>query len=103
MDNDIETIVLELRAIQDFLESSYGDTPDEIIERGKYLENYMARSSKLLADSKYLANTNKKDNNAKFIVDWAERLNKSCGRSLDFVRSRLSYEKELLKNTNFQT
>ena len=118
----------EIAEIQAFLETHVsGDSPVEIQERGHNLAVYMARTGHMLAQAKQALNEAKKVELSKtldrfeyapkaalnelvkslcsreqYIVDWLERLNKSCTHQLDWMRSALSYEKEQIRN-NLQT
>lgn len=115
----------EIMEMQDYLEITISDNPQEIIERIGNLNVYMARSGKMLADAKRVLRMKKSDeistmiiNIAKqnylsataqkalvesiaqeenYIVDWLERINRTCTHQIDALRSLLSYEKEQLR------
>lgn len=125
---DIEGIRNEAQQIQEFLEMTMSDNPQEVIERGNDLQVYMARTGKLLADAKYILNDQKrhetmdiirdfiidqklsaKVQNAlidglckeeQYLVDWIDRLNAACTHQLDWCRSVNSKNKEEMRLTN---
>lgn len=125
---DIEGIRNEAQQIQEFLEITMSDDPQEVIERGNDLQVYMARTGKLLADAKYILNDQKrhetmdiirdfiidqklsaKVQNAlidglckeeQYLVDWIDRLNAACTHQLDWCRSVNSKNKEEMRLTN---
>ena len=125
---DIEEIRNEAQQIQEFLEITMSDNPQEVIERGNDLQVYMARTGKLLADAKYMLNDQKrhetmdiirdfiidqklsaKVQNAlidglckeeQYLVDWIDRLNAACTHQLDWCRSVNSKNKEEMRLTN---
>lgn len=103
---------------------------DEIAVKGEMTAIYVARTGSMLADAKYHLNqilrtdvlvtliqqmggtymsaTTQKEfirsacPNETWLVDFIERLNKTCGRQLDWYRSILSkYKEELNANRNF--
>lgn len=110
-----EDIKKELEEIQDFLELTQSEDITEAVYRGNDLAVYMARSGKLLADAKMhrdeklnsevmqnikklislpasLANkfidTLTRDEN--HLVNWADRVNASCSRQLEWCRTIIS-------------
>lgn len=118
-------IVKELEEIENFLGITMSDNPEEIIERGNALQVYLARSAKLVADAEYYLNDELKTEilnvieqiiprhlsatvqntlvnaiakDQRHVVRWSERLNRAVTHQLDWCRSRLSYEKEQLRN-----
>lgn len=118
-------IIEELEEIESFLSITMSDNPEEIIERGNTLQVYLARSAKLVADAEYYLNDELKAEilnvieriipqhlsatvqntlvkaiakDQRHVVLWSERLNRACVHQLDWCRSRLSYEKEQLRN-----
>lgn len=125
---DFEELTKEAQKIQDFLEITMSDDPQEVIERGSDLQVYMARTGKMLADAKYILNAQKhnetmdivrdfiidqklsaKVQNAlidglckdtQYLVDWIERLNASCTHQLDWCRSVNSKNKEEMRLNN---
>ena len=121
----MEALKKEAKDIQNYLEISCSDNPEEMVERIKTLSVYLARSGEMLAKAKYLYNqrttleitktiiTIAKEQylsataqNAlvkgiaqeeQFLVDWLERINRSCTHQIEALRSLLSYEKENLR------
>lgn len=110
-----DMIEAELEEIQTFLEVTQSEDITEAIYRGNELAVYMARSGKLLADAKIhrdeklnsevmqnikklislpasLANkfidTLTRDEN--HLVNWADRVNASCSRQLEWCRTIIS-------------
>lgn len=119
------TLNEEASKIQSYLEITPSNSPEEIKERIMELSVLLARSSEMLAQAKKALRTKKsseisntiiqiaKENclSAKaqnalvdsiaeeeaFIVDWLDRINRTCVHQLDGLRSILSYEKEQLR------
>ncbi len=115
----------EAKQIQDYLEIECSNNPEEIQERISILNVYMARSGEMLAQAKKLYNQKVSSQIAEtiikiakeqylsataqnalvksiaeeeqFLVDWIERINRSCTHQVDALRSLLSYEKEQLR------
>lgn len=115
----------EARQIQDYLEISWGNNPEEIIDRISTLSVYMARTGEMLAEAKRLYNKKVTSEigatiikiakeqflsataqNAlvksiaeeeQFLVDWIERMHRSCVHQIEALRSSLSFEKENLR------
>ena len=48
---DLNRLQSEAQEIQEFLEITMSDNPQEVIERGNDLQVYMARTGKMLADA----------------------------------------------------
>lgn len=67
---DIEGIRNEAQQIQEFLEITMSDNPQEVIERGNDLQVYMERTGKLLADAKYILNDQKRHKTMDIIRDF---------------------------------
>lgn len=108
----------EIKRMQEYLEIETSDDPNEISERMRVINVYMARSSRMLAEAKghrrkaerdvfsCLENVEKMPANTvkKYlevcayewyeIEDALENLYKTCVHSLDSLRSLLSYSKE---------
>ena len=121
----------EAEEIQSFSEITTGDNPVEIKNRIVDLSVYVARTGKMLADAKFHLNQKKSQETMKviedillgaklsakvqnslidsickeeqYLVDWIERLNRTCTHQLDAMRSVLSYERETarLNNTGY--
>lgn len=117
-----ENIQKELEEIQNFLEITLSENIEEAVYRGNDLAVYMARSGKLLADAKLhrdeklkseviskikdlvslpASSANKfidtltKDEN--YLVNWADRINTSCSRQLEWCRTVISKGKAELQ------
>ena len=115
----------EIQEIQNYLEITCSDNPEEITQRIRELSAYLARTAFLLRDAKYALRRKKaseigdivvkiakeqylsaKAQNALVdsiaadehrMVDWLDRLNAACTHQIDAMRSLLSYEKEQLR------
>lgn len=121
----LESIEKMANSVQEYLEITVSDNPEEIVERGNDLTVYLAQTSKLLADAKYHLNTSKKASiilHAKkklsptifkelinssteretYFVNWIERLNRACTHELDWLRSVLSKMKEEMRMQGYQ-
>lgn len=111
--HDIQDFCIEIQA---FFETPYdADNGNAVVERAQKIEGYMATSSKMLADAKYHYNSvfesgfmeAIKDNvkvsastlnkyldslckDYQYLVDWTERLNRTCSHQLDFSRTIIS-------------
>lgn len=125
----IPGIIDELKTMDEFLKITMSEDGEEAQARGNDLSAYMARSGKLLADAKYYLNAALKSDlmevirdNAKkanvshkatntlidclckdqrFLVDWAERTNRSCTHQLDWCRTVISKAKEEMRLSGF--
>lgn len=125
---DLNRLQSEAQEIQEFLEITMSDNPQEVIERGNDLQVYMARTGKMLADAKYILNEQKKQEtmdvvrefiidqklsakvqnalidglckDAQYLVDWIDRLNAACTHQLDWCRSVNSKNKEEMRLNN---
>ena len=67
---DFEELTKEAQKIQDFLEITMSDDPQEVIERGSDLQVYMARTGKMLADAKYILNAQKHNETMDIVRDF---------------------------------
>jgi hypothetical protein len=122
-----DKLLSEAKEIQSFAEITPSDNPQEIAERISDCGVYIARTGKMLADSKYHLNQKKKDDTVdlitkilskeklsakvqnalidsicrdeQYLVDWLERLNRAVTHQQEAMRSLLSYEKENLRIT----
>jgi len=121
-------IINELETMQSFLEIDISDDITEVEERGNKLQVYMARSGKLLADAKsdynramtsevvnilkqYMIGMNASHtavntlikaacHEEQMLVDWIERINRTCTHQLDWCRTLISkYKEEMRMNT----
>lgn len=108
----------EIKAMQEYLEIEVSDDPNEICERLRVVNVYMARSSRLLAEAKAHRRKAERDTFAavpdfstmpantlkKYLevcaYEWyemeeaLENLYKACVHTIDSLRSLLSYTKE---------
>lgn len=124
----VEGLKEEALKMQDYLEVTMSDNPQEWTERGNTLCEYMARSGKCLADAKYHLAEKKKTfifeeltaimSGAGFsattqkelinshcgelerLVTWFDRINRTCTHQMDYIRSLISKEKEEMKMNN---
>jgi hypothetical protein len=113
-----EAIAQELQTYQDYLQQEYrSDNGAEVVARIDTLGGYMARSGKLKADAEWFYNklidseimnclqsmmheklststVNKmieaKAKDYKYLLTWADRVNRSCTHQIDAMRSILS-------------
>lgn len=113
-----EDIKKELTDIQNFLEMTMSEDAQEAVVRGNDLSVYMARTGKLVADSKYhrdqklrsemikeyqklldfpasvaVKYTDALVENETYLMTWATRLNASCTHQLDWCRTIISKAK----------
>lgn len=120
----LEEINKECERMQEFLEITASDDPDELVQRLTEINVYLARSSKLLADARLLQSERIRqeveDNMGtirmlsatlakKYVdalaseesraVDWLDRLNRSFVHVGDNIRTQISFAKEQLKLT----
>lgn len=126
---DKESIKFELKAIQDYIELSISEEEVTAVQiRGNELNAYLARSGKLLADAKYHRDQKLKDSvldNLKellklsattankfidslckeenYLVNWADRINRTTTHQLDWCRSVLSKQKEELRQNTWNS
>jgi hypothetical protein len=116
----------EALQIDSFLNITISEDMNECTERGSDLIVYMARSGKLLADAKYHLDKVMQENiikefgqnaglapsilkqlieasckNENYIVNWIERINRTCTHQLDWLRTIISKTKEEIKYQNF--
>lgn len=117
----------EAQKIQDYLDITVSTDPAEIIERISTLMGYMSRSGEMFARAKHIFRAKKTTEISKtiltiakeqclsvsvqnalldsicgekaFMVDWLDRINRSCTHQIDALRSLLSYEKEQMRFT----
>ena len=123
-----EEIKQEAQTIQDYLDIVVSDNPTEMSERISTLMSYMSRSGYMLAEAKKDLRKKKTQEinrtiiaiarashlsatvqntlldsiceEESYLVDWLERLNRSCTHQIDGLRSLLSFEKEELRLRN---
>lgn len=127
MNVTVEELKIEAEGIQNYLDVTCSNNPEEITERIVQLMAFLSRSGEMLAQAKRLLRKRKseevqniiikiaKDNclsatvqntllesiadNEAYAVDFIERINRTCTHQLDALRSLLSYEKENLRVT----
>lgn len=120
-----EQILRELEVIQACEEETISEEVSKVIEYGQTLAPYISRSGKLLADAKHHLNTRMKENtfdalrktakqggatakaiNAivdslcaeeRYLVDFAERVNRCGVHRLDWCRTLISKAKEEMR------
>lgn len=123
---NIDDLLQEAQEIQDFLESvpDNNEDPNELAIRLTYLNNYMARSGKMLADAKqmqdsaisaayaehskailkmpatiamkFIASQTVTEN---YLVNWLDRINRTCMHQSDNIRTQISFAKEQMSLT----
>jgi hypothetical protein len=122
-----EQIVAELKIIQSVIDVEMNEDIQEAVDRGNYCSAQLARTGKLLADAKLIRDrklssevvTNLKkvvalpastankyvdalcfDEN--YLVNWCERVNRSCTHQLDWCRTLISKAKAEMQAFNPQ-
>lgn len=120
----IDDLYKEIKEIDEYLTVECSDDINEIQERGFALSVYIARTGKMLADAKYHMRKRNRSEvfgiieqllefkpSAKiqnslveamsieeaYLVDWVERTNRTCVHQLDWCRTVMSKEKEMIK------
>jgi hypothetical protein len=116
----------EIQNIQDYLNITVSSDPAELIDRIATLMTYMARSGEMFANAKRNLRAKKTTEINKtiikiakeqclsatvqnalldsiceeesFLVDWLERINRTCTHQIEGLRTLLSYEKEQIRN-----
>ncbi len=123
---NIDDLLQEAQEIQSFLESVpyNNEDPNELAIRLTYLNNYMARSGKMLADAKmmqdsavaaaYAEHTKSilkmpatiaqkfiasQTVNENYLVNWLDRINRTCTHQSDNIRTQISFAKEQMSLT----
>lgn len=119
------TIIEEAQQIQDYLDTTCSENPEEVLERIRVIMPYISRTAFMLAEAKKDLRAKKSDEiqaqiceivnlqflSAKvqnalldsiakeeaYLVDWLERLNAAATHQVDALRSILSYEREQLR------
>lgn len=119
----LTSIEKELVLIQAFTEETMSDDATEAVLRGNDLAVYMSRTGKLLADAKshrdeklnseivqqmksianlpasvankYIDTVCKQEN---YLMNWAERLNRTCTHQLDWCRTVVSKAKAEMRS-----
>lgn len=123
----LEQISKELKIIQSVIEIEMNEDVQEAIDRGNYCSAQIARTGKLLADAKIhkdrklnsdivtqikkivslpASTANKYVDalceNENYIVNWCERVNRSCTHQLDWCRTLISKAKAEMSAFNPQ-
>ena len=125
-----EQILRELEVIQACEEESISEEVSKVIEYGQTLAPYISRSGKLLADAKHHLNTRMKEDtfdalrktakqggatakainaivdslcaDERYLVDFAERVNRCGVHRLDWCRTLISKAKEDMRLSGMQ-
>ena len=121
------TLLEEAQQIQDYLDITCSENPEEVLERIRAIMPYISRTAFMLAEAKKALRRKKASeisntiiNIAKeqclsakvqntlidsiaeeeaYFVDWLDRLNAAATHQVDALRSILSYEREQLRLT----
>lgn len=118
---NIDDLLREAQEMQNFLESvpDNNDDPKELAFRLSYLNNYMARSGKMLADAKLMQDSavaaayaehaksilrmpatialkfiSSQTVSENYLVNWLDRINRTCTHQGDNIRTQISFAKE---------
>ncbi|QIK58781.1 hypothetical protein G7050_02560 [Dysgonomonas sp. HDW5A] len=119
------TLQQEAQQIQDYLDITCSENPEEVLERIRSIMPYISRTAFMLAEAKKALRRKKASeisntiiNIAKeqclsakvqntlidsiaeeeaYLVDWLDRLNAAATHQVDALRSILSYERENLR------
>ena len=125
-----EQILRELEVIQACEEETISEEVSKVIEYGQTLAPYISRSGKLLADAKHHLNTRMKEDtfdalakaakqggatakainaivdslcaDERYLVDFAERVNRCGVHRLDWCRTLISKAKEEMRLSGMQ-
>ena len=125
-----EQILRELEVIQACEEETISEEVSKVIEYGQILASYISRSGKLLADAKHHLNTRMKEDtfdalakaakqggatakainaivdslcaDERYLVDFAERVNRCGVHRLDWCRTLISKAKEDMRLSGMQ-
>lgn len=120
-----QQIIDEITAIDSFLNIVMSEDMEEAVVRGNDLASHIARSGKLLADAKFHLNEKLKDDvfkvlektakqagatatainsivkslckNEQYMVDWADRTNRTATHQLEWCRTLISKAKEEMR------
>ena len=122
----LDDLLQEAQEIQNFLESvsDNNDDPKELAFRLSYLNNYMARSGKMLADAKLMQDSavaaayaehakfilkmpatialkfiSSQTVSENYLVNWLDRINRTCTHQGDNIRTQISFAKEEMSLT----
>lgn len=128
MNTDYDKLFTEAKEIQNYLEITMSDDPQEVVQRGNDLMAYLARTAQMLADAKLILAKKRKSeamqlvrdlladqklsakvqntfidglcSEEQHLVDWIERLNATCTHQMDWCRSIVSKLKAELQLSN---
>lgn len=116
--NTLEQLEEESKQIDEFLNMTCSEEPEEALQRGLDLSTYLARTGKMLSDAKYwqdeaivnsilnklrdqldlspmlfkkLVDSSVKREN--YLVNWLDRMNRTCTHQMDFLRTVVSFAK----------
>lgn len=120
-----EKILVELTNIDQFLNITMSENPEEAVQRGNDLAVYIARTGKMLADAKYWLNeavksevmqtlvdtaknskatatainalVNSLCREERYLVDWCERCNRTATHQLSWCVTVISKAKEEMR------
>lgn len=100
----IENLAHEAEGIQLILESPIPEEGSILVDRFREVNSYLARTGKMLADAKYhLSGKSKQDRRIEqLLVDWIDRLNVTCTRQIESIRTLISKNKEEMKVFQYQ-
>lgn len=124
MTDNIKELFDECQEIQAYLEQKASEEPNELTDRISNICIYMARSGNMLAEAKYIQDMYRQDifnkhetkilemsatvankfiesqlAEVNMLVNWIDRINRSCTHQADSLRTIMSYVKENLKLT----
>jgi len=113
-------LLAECKSIDEFMNVTMSEDPNEAVERGNTLITYIARTGKMLADAKYHKNAKMEDETIKiieelldkkysagiqnaliksvakeeqYLVDWCDRLNATATHQTEWCRTVISKAK----------
>lgn len=124
MDNRVKELLDMAQNIQSFIEERCSDEPNKLVAKLTEINSYIAISGKMLSDAKYLQdeymvlvfNTNMEKiqqlspsvankyvyalcKDVNYLVNWAERINRSLVHIGDNIRTQVSFAKEEMSLT----
>ena len=127
---EYKEMITECEAMQEELQCVIPADLNDVVDHATKLAVYMARSGQMLADAKKMARKKKSSEIADvvakiakegflcataqkalvesiaeeemYLVDWIERINRTCTHNIDLCRSIISKGKEEMKYLNLQ-
>ena len=124
MDNRVKELLDMAQNIQSFIEERCSDDPNKLVAKLTEINSYIAISGKMLSDAKYLQdeymvlvfNSNMEKiqqlspsvankyvyalcKDVNYLVNWAERINRSLVHIGDNIRTQVSFAKEEMSLT----